>query len=151
LLDLLDSAPERSPKPFFSRRRSLLVSANDAGIDHDVPVLTILQQVSEDPVPDARCRPSREALVRRLVLAIALRHVSPAHPGAQHPQHPMHKTPIILRGPPYRPSPPWQQPFDPTPLHLRQLITTNAHPPTATNIQHKEKTICRYTLEHFPC
>jgi hypothetical protein len=51
--DLLDSATERSPKPFFSRRRSLLVSVNDAGIDHDVPVLAILQQVSEDPVPDS--------------------------------------------------------------------------------------------------
>ena len=115
------------------------LSANDAGIDHDIPVLPALQQIGEDTIPDASRCPSRKTLVSRLVLAIALGHVLPAHARTQDPQHAVNEPPVIFRRTTHRSSPPRQQQLDPTPLYLRQLITTNAHPPTAPNPQQYEK------------
>jgi hypothetical protein len=112
------STPLRSP---FSRRRSLLVSANDVGIDHDVSVLPVLQEIGKDPVHPPVAVRCVKALVGRLVCAIVLRHVLPSQARAQNSQGSVHKPPVILCRSASRSDSPWKQNLDPTPLH-RQLI-----------------------------
>jgi hypothetical protein len=70
---------------------------------------------------------------------ITLRHVLPTHAGAQYPQHPMHKSPVVFRRTANCANPPRKQCLNPTPLHLRQLISPYTHLSTATNLQQIEK------------
>jgi len=62
--------------------------------------------------------------VCRLVLAVALRHILPAHARTQNPKHAMHEPPVIFCRPANRSYPSRQQWFDAPPLNRRQLIAT---------------------------
>lgn len=67
------------------------MGTNHRGINHDVAILAVFQQIRKNLVPDPRSSPSGEAFVGRFVLAVAFRHILPAHAGTQNPQHPIHK------------------------------------------------------------
>ena len=77
----------------------------------------VLDQIIEQTIPHTGLGPAHEPLVYALVPAVALWQIRPAHAGADHPQHPVDKAPVIFRRPTDRPRPTWQQRLDPPPLN----------------------------------
>src|ERR1700689_3414824 len=81
---LLGNAPKPDFGPPFSCG-GLLVGAHQGAVEHQILVLAIRCERLEDPFPNARFGPAREALVERLPLAVALGQVVPMGTRPQHP------------------------------------------------------------------
>src|ERR687886_1205466 len=64
------NAPKPDPSPFFPPRRGLLVGSHDGGVDHQVLILRILRQRTEDPLPDSARGPTGKTLMHAFVLPI---------------------------------------------------------------------------------
>ncbi len=92
-------------------------------VQHQVRVLLISHQIVEQPVSNTRLGPPNKMFMHALVLAIALRQVRPAHPGANHQKNSVHKPPVVIRWTTNRTQPTRKQPLYPTPLRLSQLIS----------------------------
>ena len=92
--DLLGNAPEPGALPPFSGRR-LCVRPDNAAVDHQILVASILNQGLGPPLPDALGRPAGEALVHALAGSVARRQITPARPGAQHPQHAIDEAAVV--------------------------------------------------------
>jgi len=67
-------------------------------------------------------RPAGEALMHRLVLAVALRQVRPVRARPQNPQNTVHEQPVIRSSPAGIRWFARQQRFDPLPLPIAQLV-----------------------------
>lgn len=68
---------------------------HNSQIQHQVLVVPVPDQIVEHLLPDPRRCPAAEALMRRLPIAIALWRVLPVGAGSQHPEHPVHKQPVV--------------------------------------------------------
>ena len=81
----------------------------------------------EHPLPHARLRPAREALVHALPLAVPLGQVAPVRAGPQHPQNAIHEQAVVAPGPARIAGLARQQLGDPRPLRVAQLVSLD-HP-----------------------
>ncbi len=88
------NAPEPGSGAPFSGGR-LLMGSHDRAVEHEVGTVAVLRQCFEDPLPYPRLGPTREALVNRLPLAMALRKVLPSGARAKHPQNTPDKKPVV--------------------------------------------------------
>src|SRR5262249_49476995 len=97
----LGNAPEPRPLPPFGTTLSggrLLVGSDEGSVEHQVLVPRVAGQLGKNPLPDARLRPAREALVHALPLAVPLGQFVPLCPGSQDPEHAVDEQPVVLCG-----------------------------------------------------
>ena len=106
--------------PFSGRR--LCARPDNAAVDHQILVASILNQGLEHPLPDAPGRPAGEALVHALAGSVARRQITPARPGAQHPQHAIDEAAVVRCRTPRVTGLAWEQIFDSLPLGLGQFV-----------------------------
>ena len=68
---------------------------NEAGVDADIVIVRIIDQVFEEALSDTVLGPACEALVRGLPFAIPLRKIVPVRAGAQNPEYPVDEIEVI--------------------------------------------------------
>ena len=68
---------------------------DNAAVDQQILVASLLNQGLQHPLPDALGRPAGEALVHALAGSVARRQITPARPGAQHPQHAIDEAAVV--------------------------------------------------------
>jgi hypothetical protein len=137
---LLGSAPKPGP-PFLAAALAggrLLVGPHQRGVERDVVVVRIVDEVMEHPCPDPGLGPTGEAPVERLPLAVTVRQVVPVCAGAQHLQDAVHKGQIVLRCASRLPHLARQHRFDPPPLGGRQLVSLRLGPSSGSRSAHRE-------------
>jgi len=117
--------------PLFAARRRLLVGSHNGRINHQIWVLPVPHQLMED---HAACSPSgRTAYARSCTCHSALEDHASGLPGSQHQEYSVDEDTVVRRRSSHRLHAPRQQPFNPKPLRIAQLISANAHTDRTTN------------------
>lgn len=98
------------------------MGAHKAGVEADIVVVGIVDELGEDALPNAGLGPSCEALVRRLVLAVALGQVVPVRARAKYPEHAVDEIEIVSPRAARITGLAGQQILDPAPLFKAQFV-----------------------------
>lgn len=102
----------------------LLMRSNRGRVQHQPLGIHLLQR-NEDPFPNSRLRPSIEALINTIPLAIPFGQVAPWRPTPGDPQHAIHKLPIVLPAHTAITGFPCRQGCYPLPFSVAQFISSH--------------------------
>src|SRR5262245_57958558 len=124
-----------SSAPLFCAR-SMLMCADDGGVDDEMFAVRTFTQLIEDTLPNALLRPSSKALELAVPVAEIVGQVTPGRACSVDPQNGFNEAAIVLAAPTLVACLARTQLLDARPLRVRQIPPNQARLPPVASLNH---------------